>query len=591
MATAEELTTLVDMLEERLKGSGILHEGPANLYSDIVPTSGAEQAVLSAERSRVLQASLRGDMAGSPAMVNAHPGTYQQKVMRVWEAYSQDAFFQRMIDRCVDFSAQGSAFEVPSPADDESWMKKIRNYFTRKEQKAEREEEFWEAWDQNLNRGVPGVIPGLETVIRWAVKHILLSGMFVPHWEWGEFKPRGSKQTYLVPTAMTCYPASAITLSRPMDVMFRGEKIYYRNPQISMSGMPFIEGYPMETTGTPMVGNSQPGHVPIPVVGTLEPFPGWTEGMALKYQWSPGDLVTIRRSSSVQTGQLIYPNPPFFSLHPQFIIRQRLMASDLAILDGVINYIMLWKIGDKDHPPVGPKKNAAGQVVEDGTVAQVRKLIREGRVGPALEMFVPYYVDLVIKTPDTGVLLSDVKYVQSTVEIFQAFGIFFGRNNAGSRERMEKINITMFEEMMNTVRWHVAAFVYTLANRIEQVNPGKFSNSPRFFMRPLNTKSDQFLANLFELRKLGQMSLRTMLEYNNLGPEVELRRLATEEGTDVNELTQAAVPLTNKQLAGPGGTTLQPTTNRGGRPRNPGTPAKSPRIPGSPNPGGPKRDD
>jgi hypothetical protein len=149
--------------------------------------SAALQAAAEDTRER-LQASIRPDWAGAPINQYLIPQTYQQRVMQIWSAYGTDPLFGRLINRFVEFSANGSSWEVPSDSDEQSWLTRLKQWTNGKEKKIEREEDVWNLWSDQLNKGVPNVLPGINEVVRWAVKHMLLSGMFVPHWRIGELR-------------------------------------------------------------------------------------------------------------------------------------------------------------------------------------------------------------------------------------------------------------------------------------------------------------------------------------------------------------------------------------------------------------------
>lgn len=889
-----------------------------------------------ARKHQELMASTRGDYAGTPKNLLTLPHTNQQRVLRVWEAYNSDPLFGRLVNRSVEFAANGAAWEVPGAVRDgkKTWWERVKEWGTGRQAALEHEEDFWAAWTSNINVNVPNVIPGEDEVSRWAVRHFMLSGMFVPHWKLGMMK--FGKQEFLVPKSITCHPGSAVTLRRPGADFFT-EEVLLRKP--AEAGGSMREGTPAEASPT-VSGVTPPGMGILPPMSD-ESGDGATEGLVLKYNWTPGDLVTLRGGTYNMTGRAIYPYPPFASLLPQFLMRQKLFASDLAILDGLINYIMCvrpdqrvttrrghvpiasvqvgdevlthrgrwrsvtqvmvrphhgqltgltvdgaanqtawitsehpiyarkrkkypywsterqawrwripreavpepaswhqaddveagdlafvpvvpvgaeepilrihesggvivngthiapegrrkghphykstpiprevlvdpdlaevlglylaeghvsgpvagfsfhidekllqaktqialqrvfglkacyqsrldsrsvqlfysnqmlartlseelgkgaankrvplwlahapvpivaawirglflgdghcaanggwslktistalayqtrdalgtlgisasigvykigasapgrdaytvtvavrsyasmkalmdgetphpstdegewrtvrtprqqsytgpvynleveedhsyvvegiavhncWKIGDKDHPPEAAERNASGAIVKEGTISLVKSMIRAaGREGPAIEMFVPYYVDLVMKMPDTSTLLSEAKYIQSTIEILQAFGLLFARSGSGSRgERMERINITNFEEFLNGLRHHVAAFWQMMAHHIVALNPGKLSTVPVWVPMPLNTKNDTFITQLINLAKLGKVSLKTLLRYHGLDDSVELRRIAGELGTDVDDITDAHVPTSYVQNA------------------------------------------
>jgi len=245
---------------------------------------------------------------------------------------------------------------------------------------------------------------------------------------------------------------------------------------------------------------------------------GATEAFALKYNWSPGDLTAVRRGTASTMGSGVYPLPPFHSLLTQFAIRQKLFASDAAILDALINYIMFYKIGDKEHPPRASSKDPTGKVITEGTIETARRLIQEGRGGPAMELFLPYYIDLKIVTPDTTSLLSDVKYGATATEIFQAFGIFFARTQSGARQQLDKLNMSGFEEFVNAIRVQVKAFLEMLAMHIVDINEGKLKSLPSWSPNPINVKSDAFVASLLKLKDIGMISAKTLLRHIGIAP-------------------------------------------------------------------------
>jgi hypothetical protein len=532
----------------------------AALYGDVqMQKRGALQAAADDTRARLI-ASIRPDFAGAPINQYLTPQTYQGRVQQVWSAYGTDPLFGRLVNRFVEFSANGSSWEVPSEPTNQSWLEHLKHWVSGRDAKVEREEDVWNLWSTQLNKGVPNVLPGINEVVRWAVKHMLLSGMFVPHWKLGEITI--GKQSYLVPKELICYPASAITLSRSGN-SFSNETAYHYRPS-SSGPMSVYEGAFSEAPNfIPFGAAGSANSVPLPSM-EKDAKVGATESFVLKYNWSPGDIVSYRRGTVNVMGTGIYPTPPFHSLLQQFAIRQKLFAADAAILDGLINFIMLYRVGDKDHPPKPPQKKADGTIIEPGTIETVRRLIQEGQAGPGMQLFVPYYVALEILTPDTAALLSDAKYGASATEIFQAFGIFFSRTQSGSRERMEKVTLSGFEEFIAGIRFQVKAFLELLAWHIVEINKGKLKTIPQWSPNPINTKSEQFIKDLLELKKFGMISTKSLLRYIGLDDDVEIRRTVAELAKDVDDIQGENVPVSFVQQ------TVQPDTGgKGGKPTPP----------------------
>ena len=410
----------------------------------------ADQRIDGQPRATV-RASLRPDAAGSPANLFRTATSYQQRVIAMWEAYNTDPFFASMIDRTVAFACTGGQWVVPGePLDGEkvSWVTRLTESAFPWRQ-AVREERVWNEWWKQINLKVPGVLSGGDEVTRWAARHLLLSGMWVPAWEWGKFD-LGNNRSFMMPQDITCYSSSAIQISRKRN-SFVEEEIFFYSPYGQQTQGRMVEGEPAEA---PSRGNSS-ALTPLPQMEWVDRVqPGHQESFSLKYNWSPGDLTTMKIGQAKLTGAGIYPKPPFQALIPQFMIRQKMFSADMALLDGIINYLMLYKIGDEKNP-VKPRKinKATGAVLEQGTIAQIIAMTKDAFTqGPGVAMYLPYWVDVVLKIPDVKNILNSQKYDASTLEIYQAFGMLFSRSSAGSRDRMEKINITNFEETLGTIR-------------------------------------------------------------------------------------------------------------------------------------------
>jgi len=513
------------------------------LYADFQGQRSGALAAMADETRLKLQATSRVDMAGAPLNTLFVPQTYQQRVQRVWSAYGTDPLFHRLVNRFCEFAANGSQWEVPAQSNETSWIKRLKKW-SGADTRSDREEDVWNVWSEIINRGIPGVIPGLNEFVRWGVKHMLLSSMFVPHWQIGEVKV--GKQTYLMPTKMTCYPASSITLRRQQGLFVQEDMFLFR--AVTDQFTPMQEGQFSEAPSFTALVSNPANMIQLPPINPRA-VTGETESFALKYNWSPGDLVSVRRGATEMMGHGIYPFPSFSSLLPQFAIRQKLFAADAAILDGIINFIMMYKIGDKDHPPKPPTRTAGGVITTDGTIEMVRKLIQEGRTGPAMELFVPYYVDLVIKMPETGSLVSDTKYGPSATEILQAFGIFFSRTAAGARIKLDDINTAGFEQFIEAIRLQIKAFLQMMAAHIVEINGGKLKVPAQWSPNPLNTKSDAFIQELQKMKDKGMISAKTLFRHLGIDDDVEIRRIVQELAVDADDVFNENVPLTYVQQA------------------------------------------
>jgi hypothetical protein len=135
----------------------------AELFGDLSTMSPNEVLAAASQRQERLFGSLRSDYAGTPSNLLAYPSTYQQRVMKVWEGYNTDPFFKRMLDRAVEFAANGHQWEVPTEPDGKSWLTKIKQWVGGGGSREDQEEDFWQAWSQQLNKSVANTVAGLET--------------------------------------------------------------------------------------------------------------------------------------------------------------------------------------------------------------------------------------------------------------------------------------------------------------------------------------------------------------------------------------------------------------------------------------------
>jgi hypothetical protein len=285
-----------------------------------------------------------------------------------------------------------------------------------------------------------------------------------------------------------------------------------------------------------------------------------TEGFAIKYKWSPADNTALVYGRNVSVGQGLYPTPPFIGLCEILIMRRALTAADLAILDGIINFIIDWEIGDntkiytspgKESLPNQPrpaKYDSSGAKIEKSTIEMAKEMITSDTRGNVMQLFHPYYIKLNIKMPDTAVLLNTAKYTQSTVEVYQAFGILL--SPADKRMDFAGINVQNFEELLENLRQkHIKRFWEALASEIIERNKGKLTVTPNMIFKPLNTKTEAFRQSLWNLMKIGKISTRSLLQAYGLDDRVEIQRIAQEILAGEKDLTDRQVPVSYVQSA------------------------------------------
>lgn len=464
------------------------------------------------------------------------PTDYYAKVKKAWTIYNIDSLIGMLVDRTVEFAINGMEWQVEDP----------------------KEAEIWKSWARKINRTVPNCMPGLDMVGTWIVKHLQVSGIAHMHWVWDSMELGDKKQKYDFPTMMVAENPLSVTISRTSEM--DSEKILLKKAQNDKEQKK--EG--SQPAASPTMKKGDSGVVEVPAMG----FGKKEEMFSIKWNYSHGDLTTIQSASTENTGQAMYPEPPVIKLTPQAAKRQMLEAADMAILDGVQNYLLVWSIGNKEHPAIPDKKDASGAVLKKGTVTMVKEILQGDGNFRVAEVFIPDYVKLDIKVPPMDVLLNIEKYAQPIIEIMNAFGIFV--SVGGSNDRYLEINVANFEERVDNIRKrYVKRFLETLASYIVERNG--FKSVPKLSFAPINTKSDNFISNLLEMLKLGKLSSQTMHEFNGIDHETETHRIKSEIESGLKDTMDQNTPVSFKQTVtdktGKSDTTKMTPTKQTGRPK------------------------
>lgn len=543
MAHKSRITKLKTQIHDNNDGYiGVIRGNSRVLYGQ---TSEQDDAILKSNRSdygRVVDVRI--------------PHGYHEQVKKAWEMYETDRLFRYLIDRCDDFAANGFEWEIPVERKSD-WGTQLKEWLTRKvafkPSKEEKERKVWNKWSATLNKSVPNILPGIDEVNKWIVKHLLLGGMAPLEWEWGNITVDGVD--YKFPIRMTMHNPLSIILDRKNQAFIAEEMYLKLSP-----GVKNITETPKESSvGLGSITSRDPKiwHK-INLMGTDKNAK--SGGFALKYKWSPADNSALVYGRNVHVGQGLYPTPPFVGLYDVLTMRRALTAADIAILDGVINFIIDWEIGDATKLQTSPGKevlpnqprpakyDSAGTKIEKSSIEMAKDIITSDTRGNVMQLFHPYYYKLSIKMPDPAVLLDTAKYTQSTVEIYQAFGILL--SPADKRMDFTGINTQNFEQMLDNIRFfYLRRFWETLAAEIVERNQDKLTATPNMVPRPLNTKTEAFKTSLLNLAKIGKISTESLLQGYGLDKKVEIPRIAQEISSGEKALTDSQVPVSFVQSA------------------------------------------
>ena len=476
---------------------------------------------------------------GAPADLRL-PSGYHERIARLWRYYDVDPMFGYLIDRMIQFAANGTSWHV----------------------KNESEQFIWDMWARQINKGINGTIPGLDEIGAWNYKNLLITGMAVNNWQNGKLKI--NKGSYNVPINWLVHNSRSIVLERP-NVVFESEKIGLKLNKADYEKIAEQKEGLNKATSTSKIGEDK-----VLLLDSNVSF-------ALKYNYCPGDNTRSDTTPKADVvAQSLYPTPPFFRLLPVLAQREQFRSLEVTVADGFIHKLVIWKIGDKENPPRPEIKNKDGTVIQKSTTAQVKDLITVDNAGTKMQLFVPYYVNLEIKTPDIQPMVSQDKWIQSTREMLWAFGILTVQG--GDTRIFEVTNVKNFESFIDYLRLkHFRRFVEgVIATQIVENN--KLSGLPNLVFKPLNTSTEEFKRSLIEMMKVGKISDRTLFEVHRLNADVEDARIRQEleqednadEGTSRRDRTNDNVPLSFVQRFQDNngdGESANSANNRGGRPR------------------------
>lgn len=515
------------------------------------------------------------------------PLGYHAQVRKIWEMYEADRLFRYLVDRCIDFAANGFEWEVPVKVSGDLFSRiarKVKEKLGFKEiTQADKEKNVWDTWASSINRDVPNILPGIDEINKWIVKHLFLNGMAPMEWEW-ETVTIGDEK-YQLPVRLIMHNSLAIMLARERQEFLK-ERAWQRltpfGPQFITEAISTFDQVDTFAASPPVNGNKKSDQWHELEILNPSILNRKQEAFVLKYNWSPGDNTALIRGKSVNVAQGLYPSPPFIGLFQVYMQRQALLAADLAILDGIINYIIDWEVGDgttKDennrlvNHPSAEQKKPDGTIVRKSTMDQVKEMLTSESRGPVTQVFRPYWVKLKIMTPETSSLVNHTKYIQSTLEMFLAFGILMLSTERGMRSIA--INTANFEQMLENVRLrHIKRYWEMLANQIVSRNKGKLTQAPNMIFRPLNTQDAAFRTALTQLAKMGKVSTETLLQTHGLDKRTELLRVAKEIANGETELFDQNVPVAFAQTVRRPGESRQMGTDALGRP-----PKKEPKNP------------
>ena len=464
----------------------------------------------------------------------SRPQDYATMCKFSWSDYDADTGYGYLTDRMIHFGINGTR-----------WHLKNKNL-----KQKEKERTFWNFWAGRVNKGIIDVLPGLDEVESWIMKNLLITGMAVIQWD--RENVAFEKSTYIMPVNINIFPSSDITLENK-DGVFGKTKAFYSDK----------DGKKVELENTKTKG-----------------------AFILKLNYSPADLTASGKSVVVNKALLknvvptLYPRPPFLRAHEDVSTRLKLRESDLDTVYKLLDQITTVSVGDDDHPVKPAIVDENGTIINKGTIEEVKDRLNDTageRSGATRTIYLPHYINIKRDSPDTAALLNFDKYIASTINLLVAFGIIISPSK-DTQFNLTDINTQNFEQYIEYVRRNnIARFIESiLCADIVERNAGKFSEIPSLRFNQVNTKTNDFRTQVFNMLKIGRMSSRIALESFGVNKDhvisdlqEEMEENKTAEQSEV-EMFNKNVPVSYKQESvNPDGevkTSDRDGTNEGGRP-------------------------
>ena len=442
---------------------------------------------------------------------------YYGDVQKAITIYQQDDLVGGLVDSNVNVANTTVNFDLPS-----------NNI---------KEAEVWKTWANLVNSDLKSTLPGITMINSQILNSLILTGMAVPDFEWGEIIV--NNKTYEFPTRITLYPVLGVKLEADTQD-FASENV--------------LVGVSDEYYNQVINGNTDDL-----AVHTLFTQYDNTGKMAMIKQ--NAYAIKYRYTHNNQT---LYPTPMLRRSFESLALRHKMMDSDISTLELIINKIIQIKVGDKENQPKPTQYDESGAVIKNGDIDEAQELFES--MEDATEVIAtPYYYEIKIVMPETDVLLDQSKYIQSTFNIYANFGILLDPSSSSNSVQFEQMNLKNWEKNAIELQNHVAGWYTWLAVQILKRNQGKLKALPSVSFDKPDVYDDSYLNALQTLYTGGSIDVFTLLEKYGLEPDkIKERQLIQLDQEKLNpELWKARASFKQTVENSSGSKTIG-TSNKGG---------------------------
>ncbi len=489
------------------------------------------------------------------------PTDYHEKIEIIQGYYLKDPLFSMLVDQTIKFAVDGHDWELISPDDEKLTIGELMDSFKNNKVRSEKEENIWRKWDRKLNIELGNVLPGTGIVDEWIAKKTWLTGMCALTWKYGTI-PSGDDRSYdyKMPTIMVNWPSESVRLQKGIN---------WADPEEFWRKIPETDKQKKltEKNDIPKADTSETADLK----KQYEKMSSMSDGkdiasFVVKMNWSPGDVAIEDKSSDFDLCRGLYPNPPFEDCIPWLMIREALCSSDLQILDGLINIILLWRMGDKEYNngELRPaRKDKSGTTIK-GDFDYAKLLLETYGAKKVMDMYLPWWITPEFIAPPTETLLNKDKYLQATFQMLAKFGIILSAEG-----NVSDFNTLFYEQNIKHFRNKILLpFWDMLCGNIVERNTGRLTTIPNRRYNPLPFSRDKIIESIQKGHEQGEVSTETYLRMIDIDPNVERARVRREVGRGDRDIYDKAVPTRFKQDVVKGGEKTTLTTSEGvGRPK------------------------
>jgi hypothetical protein len=233
------------------------------------------------------------------------------------------------------------------------------------------------------------------------------------------------------------------------------------------------------------------------------------------------DMTKVHVSYYKKSDWDVWGTPLLFPILADVMFKNKMRLADLAALDGIINVIRIWKLGDHlAKPPILPKKASANKLLG---------MLKSNTGGGAVDVIWDSMIDLQVEYPPVKDILGSEKYEQVDKDITFGLGIpdvLLGGKGANFSNAF--LQLKTLTERLEYVRVQTLDWLNKEVKTIMQAQGWK--KAPFIVFERTNLKDEmaqkQLLIQMFDRNLLSMESLQKEFQSDFI---VELERMRREK--------------------------------------------------------------